>query len=173
VINASDQTFIGNPSPDFIYGLNNSFTYKGFDLNIFVQGVYGNKIFNANNIYQESMSSGENQIATTLQRWEGPGSDNYMPRAVYGDPNQNERLSTRYIEDGSYLRIKNITIGYTFPRQVLQSLRFSSLRLYASCQNLYTFTHYNGFDPEVGVNGVDYSLYPVTRAISVGINLNL
>ena len=173
VINASDQTFIGNPSPDFIYGLNNSFTYRGFDLNIFVQGVYGNKIFNANNIYQESMSTGENQITSTLKRWEGPETSNDVPRAVYGDPNENERISTRYIEDGSYLRIKNITIGYTFPRQVLQSIRFSSLRLYASCQNLYTFTRYTGFDPEVGVNGVDYSLYPVTRTISVGINVNL
>jgi TonB-linked SusC/RagA family outer membrane protein len=173
VIDANDQTFIGNPSPDFIYGLNNSFTYKEFDLGIFIQGVYGNKIFNANNIYQESMSTGENQIASTLQRWEGPGTSNIIPRAIYGDPNLNERISNRYIEDGSYLRIKNITIGYTFPKQVLQRLRFSSLRLYASCQNLYTFTHYSGFDPEVGVNGVDYSLYPVTRTISVGINVNL
>ena len=173
VINGSDQTYIGNPSPEFIYGLNNNFSFMGFDLGIFIQGVYGNKIFNANNIYQESMSTGENQIAATLGRWEGAGSSNTLPRAIYGDPNLNERLSTRYIEDGSYLRIKSVTIGYTFPRQVLQSLRFSSLRLFASCQNLFTFTHYTGFDPEVGANGVDYSLYPVTRTISIGLNANL
>ena len=173
IIDANDRTYIGNPNPQFIYGMNNSFNYKGFDMNIFIQGVYGNKIFNANNIYQESMSIAENQTIRTLQRWEGPGTSNYMPRAIYGDPNQNTRISNRYIEDGSYLRIKNITIGYTFPKQILQSLRFSSLRLYASCQNVYTFTHYSGFDPEVGVNGVDYSVYPVTRTISVGLNVNL
>ncbi|MEP6949482.1 MAG: TonB-dependent receptor [Ginsengibacter sp.] len=173
VINAGDRTYIGNPNPKFIFAMNNSFAYKGFDLNVFLQGVSGNKIFNANNIYQESMSTAENQTARTLDRWEGEGTSNYMPRAIYGDPNQNSRVSTRYIEDGSYMRIKNITLGYTFPKQIIQRIRLSSLRLYASCQNVYTFTNYSGFDPEVGVNGVDYSVYPVTRTISVGINLNL
>jgi len=173
VINASDQTYIGNPSPKFIYGMNNSFNYKGFDLNIFLQGVYGNKIFNANNINQESMSTGENETTKTLERWDGDGTSNYMPRAVYGDPNNNSRISTRYIEDGSYLRIKNITLGYTFPKIILQRMKFSTLRIYAACENVYTFTNYSGFDPEVGVNGVDYSVYPVTRTISIGLNLNL
>lgn len=172
VINSNDRTYIGNPNPQFIYGMSNSFNYRGFDLNIFIQGVYGNKIFNANNIYQESMSIAENQTVRTLQRWEGPGTSNYMPRAIYGDPNQNTRVSDRYIENGSYLRIKNITVGYTFPKQILQSVKLSSIRLYASCQNVYTFTNYSGFDPEVGVNGVDYSVYPVTRTISAGLNLN-
>jgi len=173
VINASDMTYIGNPNPQFIYGLGNSFSYKGFDLSIFLQGIYGNKIFNANNIYQESMNTGENQTVRTNQRWEGAGTSNYMPRAIYGDPNNNSRVSTRYIENGSYLRIKNITLGYTFPKAILQHIKFSSLRIYASCNNVYTFTHYSGFDPEVGVNGVDYSVYPVTRTMSIGINLNL
>ena len=173
VIDANDMTFIGNPNPQFIYGFNNSFTYRGFDLNIFLQGVDGNKIFNANNIYQESMNTGENQTIRTLQRWEGPGTSNYLPRAVYGDPNNNSRTSTRYIEDGSYLRIKNITLGYTFSKRLLSQMKFSSFRIYISCNNLYTFTHYTGFDPEVGVNGVDYSLYPVTRTLSAGLSLNL
>ena len=173
VINANDRTYIGNPNPQFIFAVNNSFAYKGFDLSIFLQGVYGNKIFNANNIYQESMAIAENQTARTLERWEGPGTSDYMPRAIYGDPNQNSRASTRYIEDGSYMRIKNITLGYTFSKQIVQRFKLSSLRLYASCQNLHTFTKYSGFDPEVGVNGVDYSVYPVTRTISIGINLNL
>ena len=173
VINAGDMTYIGNPNPQFIYGLGNSFSYKGFDLSVFLQGIYGNKIFNANNIYQESMNTGENQTVRTNQRWEGAGTGNYMPRAIYGDPNNNSRVSTRYIENGSYLRIKNITLGYTFPKTILQHIKFSSVRIYASCNNVYTFTHYSGFDPEVGVNGVDYSVYPVTRTMSVGINLNL
>lgn len=173
VINSDDRTYIGNPSPKFIYALNNSFGYKDFDLEIFLQGVYGNKIFNANNIYQESMSVAENQTARTLRRWSGEGSSHDMPRAIYGDPNQNNRVSSRYVEDGSYLRIKNITLGYTFPRQIIKPLKLSSLRLYAACQNAFTFTHYSGFDPEVGVNGVDYSVYPVTRTFSVGLNLNL
>ncbi len=173
IINADDRTFIGNPNPKFIYAMNNSFTYKGFDLSIFLQGVDGNKIFNANNIYQEGMSTAQNQTVRTLGRWEGEGTSNYMPRAIYGDPNQNARVSNRYIEDGSYLRIKNLTLGYTLPHALTQRINFSSVRFYASCLNLATFTHYSGFDPEVGANGVDYSVYPVTRTISVGINLNL
>jgi hypothetical protein len=173
VINDGDRTYIGNPNPKFIYAMNNTFGFRNFDLGIFLQGVYGNKIFNANNIYQEGMSVAENQTARTLGRWTGEGSSNYMPRAIYGDPNQNNRVSNRYIEDGSYLRIKNITLGYTFPRRLTQPLKLSSLRLYASCQNAFTFTHYSGFDPEVGVNGVDYSVYPVTRTFSIGLNLNL
>jgi TonB-linked SusC/RagA family outer membrane protein len=173
VINDGDRTYIGNPNPKFIYAMNNTFGFRNFDLGIFLQGVYGNKIFNANNIYQEGMSVAENQTARTLGRWTGEGSSNYMPRAIYGDPNQNNRVSSRYIEDGSYLRIKNITLGYTFPRRLTQPLKLSSLRLYASCQNAFTFTHYSGFDPEVGVNGVDYSVYPVTRTFSIGLNLNL
>jgi hypothetical protein len=115
----------------------------------------------------------ENQTVRTLQRWEGPGTSDYMPRAIYGDPNQNTRISNRYIENGSYLRIKDLTLGYTFPKRMTQRIHFSSLRVFASCQNLYTFTHYSGFDPEVGANGVDYSVYPVTRTISVGFNINL
>ncbi|MBN8851725.1 MAG: SusC/RagA family TonB-linked outer membrane protein [Sphingobacteriales bacterium 50-39] len=173
VINEKDRTYIGDPNPRFIYSMGNSFSYKGFDLNIYLQGVYGNKIFNANNINQESMSIAQNQTTRTLQRWEGPGTSSYMPRAIYGDPNQNTRVSNRYIEDGSYLRVKNITLGYTFSPSLTRRAGISSLRLYGSCQNVYTFTHYSGFDPEVGVNGVDYSVYPVTRTISVGININL
>jgi len=173
VINADDRTYIGNPNPKFIYAMNNNFSYMGFDLSVFLQGAYGNKIFDANNIYQEGMSTAQNQTTRTLQRWEGEGTSNYMPRAVYGDPNQNARVSNRFIEDGSYLRIKNLTFGYTLPHQLIERAHFSSIRIYVSCQNLATFTKYTGFDPEVGANGVDYSVYPVTRTFSAGINLNL
>lgn len=173
VINADDRTYIGDPNPQFIYAMNNTFSYKGFDLSVFLQGVYGNKIFNANNIYQEGMSIAQNQTLRTLNRWEGEGTSNYMPRAIYGDPNQNARVSNRFIEDGSYLRIKNVTFSYTLPHQLAQSAHFSSIKIYTACQNLATFTKYSGFDPEVGANGVDYSVYPVTRTFSIGINLNL
>ncbi|MHA4808629.1 SusC/RagA family TonB-linked outer membrane protein [Flavitalea flava] len=173
VIDAKDRTYLGNPNPTTIFSMNNSFAYRGFDLGIFIQGVAGNKLFNANNIFQEGMSVAQNQTERTLGRWEGEGTGNTMPRAIYNDPNQNTRPSTRFVENGSYLRIKNITLGYTLPRAILQKIKFSSIRLYASCQNLHTFTKYTGFDPEVSANGIDYSVYPVTRTVSVGVNLNL
>jgi hypothetical protein len=95
-----------------------------------------------------------------------------MPRAIFNDPNKNTRVSDRFIEDGSYLRIKNVTIGYTLPKALSAKAKLSSARIYLSGQNLFTFTNYTGFDPEVGVNGVDLSVYPVTRTISAGLNLN-
>lgn len=172
VIDDNDRTFIGNPNPTFIFAMNNSFAYKGFDLSIFLQGIAGNKIFNANRIYQEGMAVAQNQTTATLDRWNGEGSSNSMPRAVFNDPNKNTRVSDRFIEDGSYLRIKNITLGYTFSSALIQRLKMSGARLYFSCQNLLTFTKYSGFDPEVPSNGVDLNVYPVTRIISGGINIS-
>ncbi|TAN16711.1 MAG: SusC/RagA family TonB-linked outer membrane protein [Chitinophagaceae bacterium] len=173
IISDSDRTYIGDPNPKFIFAMNNSFSFRGIDLTIFLQGVEGNKIFNANNIYQEGMLVAQNQTIATLKRWEGPGTSNIMPRAVFNDPNQNTRPSTRFIENGSYLRIKTITIGYTLPSQWTERIKFSSIRVYISCMNLYTFTGYSGFDPEIPVDGIDYSVYPVTRTLSLGVNLNL
>ncbi len=173
VINASDQTYIGNPNPPVIFAMNNTFLYKGIDLSIFLQGVAGNKIFNANNIYQEAMSTDQNQTAYVLGRWEGEGTSNSIPRAIYSDPNNNERISDRFVESGSYLRIKSVTLGYTLPEDLIRRWRFSRVRVYASCLNLFTFTKYTGFDPEVGATGVDFSVYPVYRTLSVGINLSL
>ena len=95
-----------------------------------------------------------------------------MPRAVFNDPNKNTRVSNRFVEDGSYLRLKNVTFGYTLPKRLVERAKLSSARLYLSGQNLFTITNYTGFDPEAGVNGIDLSVYPVTRTISVGVNLN-
>lgn len=173
VINDADRTYIGNPNPKFIYAMNNTFSYKGFDLSVFLQGVHGNKIFNANNVYQESMAVAQNQTIRVLGRWEGEGTSNSIPRAIYNDPNKNSRISDRFVEDGSYLRIKTATLGYTVPSLYMKRIGFSSARLYVSGQNLFTFTKYTGFDPEVGSNGIDFSVYPVTRTISLGINLTL
>ena len=171
VIDDADRTFVGNPNPQAIFSLNNVFSYKGFDLNIFLQGVRGNKILNANRIFTEAMSVSHNQTKETLFRWTGEGTSNSMPRAVFNDPNNNTRASNRYIEDGSYLRLKSVSLGYTFPDNWLKAAGISSARIYASAQNLFTFTRYTGVDPEVPVNGIDNNVYPVTRTVSLGINL--
>jgi TonB-linked SusC/RagA family outer membrane protein len=172
VINDKDRVFLGNPNPTFIFAMNNTFEYKGFDLSIFVQGVAGNKIFNANRIWDEAMSVAQNQTTEVLNRWTGEGSSNSMPRAVYNDPNKNTRPSDRFIEDGSYLRIKNVTLGYTLPQSLTERAFITSARIYLSGQNLYTFTKYKGFDPEISSSGIDNNVYPVTRTVSLGVNLN-
>ena len=173
VINDKDRTYLGNPNPTFIFALNNTFTYQGFDLSLFLQGIAGNKICNANRFWSEAMAVAQNQTTETLGRWTGVGTSTVTPRAVFNDPNKNTRPSDRYIEDGSYVRIKNITLGYTIPGKIMKKLHISTARLYVSGQNLFTFTKYKGFDPEVGTNGIDNNVYPVTRTINIGINLGL
>jgi len=172
IIDDADRTYIGNPNPDFIFSLNNMLAYKGFDLNVFLQGVYGNDIYNANRIWSEGMAVAQNQIISTVNRWTGEGTSNSMPRAVFNDPNKNIRPSNRFVEDGSYLRLKNVTLGYTLPGQLTQKIRMESARIYVSGTNLLTFADYSGFDPEVGANGIDLSTYPVTRTVSMGVNIN-
>lgn len=171
IINDLDRAFTGNPNPTYIFALNNSFTYKGFDLGVFLQGVAGNKIFNANRLYTEAMSVAQNQSIETLNRWTAEGTSNSMPRAVFNDPNKNTRPSDRYVENGSYLRIKNLTLGYTLPSALSEKAHMSSVRVYASGLNMFTFTKYTGFDPEVGTSGIDNNVYPVTATYSVGINI--
>lgn len=173
VINDNDRTIIGNPNPKFIYGINNTFSFKNIDLSIVLQGTYGNDIFNANNLLLESMSGANNQTSSVLSRWEGAGTSNTTPRAIFGDPNGNSQSSNRYIEDGSYLRIRNVTLSYTLPKSLAQRIRFNAIRIYAAGQNLYTFTKYTGIDPEIGLTGIDNNVYPVVRTISFGINLSL
>jgi TonB-linked SusC/RagA family outer membrane protein len=173
VINDGDRTILGSPNPQFIYAMANDFSYGGFDLSIFLQGVQGNDIFNANNVFQESMAVAQNQTERVLGRWEGEGTSNKIPRAIFNDPNNNSRISSRFLEDGSYLRIKNVTLGYTLPASLLSRYKVQQIRIYASAQNLFTFTKYSGFDPEVPYNGVDYNVYPVTRVLSIGLNITL
>ncbi|PPZ91781.1 SusC/RagA family TonB-linked outer membrane protein [Cloacibacterium normanense] len=170
VINDKDRTVIGNPNPKFTFSLNNTFNYKNFDLTIFLQGSYGNDIFNANRMYTEAMSIIQNQSTAVLGRWTGEGTSNNIPRAIYGDPNQNSRVSDRYIEDGSYIKIKNVNLGYTLPKTVFGQ-NFNSVKIFVSAQNLVTWTKYSGFDPEVPVNGIDNGTYPITRTVSLGLNI--
>ena len=172
VINDSDRTVIGNPNPSWLFSMNNSLSYKGFELSVFLQGIAGNKIYNANNIDNTGMAAAYNQTTDVLKRWQGEGTSNSMPRAVFGDPNQNTRVSDRFVEDGSYLRLKNITLSYTFPKQWLQKAQIENARLSLSCENVATITGYSGFDPEVGINGIDQNRYPISRTFSLGLNFN-
>lgn len=177
-ITSEDRTKVGNPHPDFIGGLTNTFAYKGFDLSIFLQFSYGNDIFHGSRLYLESLQGGDNQIEAITRRWKQPGDITDIPRATT-DPvksTENKRISSRFIEDGSYLRLKNLSIGYTFKKTKM----FSSFRVYFSAQNLLTFTNYTGLDPEVNyrgddnqVIGTDFFTYPQAQTFTFGINLKL
>ena len=177
VINDADRTFLGNPFPDFTYGLNGSFAYAGFDVNFYLQGVAGNELFAAYEFY--TLGSGIfNLEEDALDRWNGPGTSNDMPRLTVNDPNQNTRISDRYVRDGSYLRLKNLTFGYTVPDRLFESVGASvrRARLFVGAQNLLTFTGYNGFDPEIGERngvldrGIDRGVYPQARTYTVGLD---
>ena len=210
-IDEQDRTDIGSPLPKFTFGWNNTFRYKGFDLNIFLNGSYGNKVLNYSLMNGPSgglasmRSAWVNQNATAVKdraqlqpidpdkvyesggwydditnvKVANPGTK--TPRPTLSDPNDNDRLSTRYIEDGSYLRIKNLTLGYTFPKKWMDKIKFDNIRVYCNIQNLYTFTKYSGYDPEVGAStqdssgyayGVDNGRYPSPTTYSFGVSLS-
>jgi TonB-linked SusC/RagA family outer membrane protein len=176
VVNDADRTFIGNPSPNFTYGLNNTFGFQGFDLNVFLQGSQGNDVYNLNRYYLEGgLAAASNAGEIALDRWTGPGTSNYVPRAVFNDPNQNNRVSSHYVENGSYMRIKLLTLGYTLPAALLTTLHSQRIRIYVTAQNLLTVTKYKGFDPELGNQGnslgVDRGIYPQSRVFLAGVNL--
>lgn len=177
-ITSADQTFIGSPDPKFTYGLTNSFSFKGFDLSVFLQGVYGDRIFNYSRLETESLFSiYENQLSTVMNRYTSNNTNGKLPR--YNQYNNNNlKISDRYIEDGSYLRIQNVSLGYNIPTSILKKAKISSLRLYVSGQNLYTFTNYSGYDPELGAfnnnvltRNIDYGHYPNPRSLTIGANV--
>lgn len=211
VVNTYDRVNIGSPMPKFTYGMTNTFRYKNMDLSVFINGSYGNKIFNYMGMELSGMTSTWNnqlRLVTDRARMEpidpnktypitdnggntvwnwfdditnvkvtNPGTN--VPRAMYNDPNDNNRISNRYIEDGSYLRIKNITFGYNLPRNLIKKISVENVRVYANIQNLHTFTKYSGYDPEVGastassnVYGLDNGRYPSPQIYSFGINLS-
>ena len=172
IINDKDRTYLGSPTPTWIFSMNNSFAWKGFDLEIFLQGAAGNKIYNANRASLEAMSVAQNQMTTVLDRWRGEGTSNSMPRAVFGDPNKNGRVSNRFIEDGKYLRLKNVTLGYTLPAAWSKKAAMSSVRFFVSGQNLLTLTRYTGLDPEISGSGNDNNVYPIARNITFGASVS-
>ena len=171
VINEDDRSIIGYPQPVFTASFNNTFRFGAFDAEVYFQGVYGNTIFNVTKVDMTSMNTVCNQYASVKDRWTKEGDVTDVPRAVYGDPNNNTRPSTRYLEDGSYLRLKNLTLGYTLPSRISQKVAMSSLRIYFEATNLFTLTNYTGFDPEVGVSSIDWGTYPITRTLSLGLDV--
>ena len=172
VITEADRTFIGNPNPDFTYSLNNTVAWKGFDLNVFLQGSQGNDVYNLNRVYTEGgLYSNDNSSTRVLARWTGPGTSTDVPRAIAGDPNQNLRVSSYFIEDGSYMRIKTLTLGYNVPTSFGRYVALKTLRVYVTGQNLLTLTRYTGFDPELGGSGLDRGIYPQARVFLAGVNI--
>ena len=211
IIDSKDRTSLGSPLPKFVYGFNNAFTYKNFDFTLFIQGSYGNKIFNNLKRDLTNMGWNTNQLKLAMdyaniipinESVQYPRVDDYgrtinywfedidnvmlsnpetmVSRAGRGLPYNNSRTSSRYIEDGSYLRIKNIMLGYSLPKDLLRQVQIENVRVYANIQNLFTFTKYTGYDPEVGINqqdasgytfGFDQGRYPSPRLISFGINV--
>jgi len=179
-ITTADRTKVGNPHPDFIYGFTNIFSYKGFELNIFFQGSQGNDVFNGSRLFLESLQGGDNQLEVINDRWQQPGDITNIPAAT-NDPEQaasNVRVSSRFIEDGSYLRLKNLTLGYNFHIGDRLKNSISGFRVYFTGQNLFTLTKYSGLDPEVNyrgndnaVIGTDFFTFPQARIYSFGLNL--
>lgn len=169
-IDPDDRTFIGDPTPNWTYGMNVSVGWKGFDLVVFGQGVTGNDVFKATRRFDLQMA---NMTADALGRWTGEGTSTTYPRLVMNDPNKNfSRSSDFYVEDGSFFRIKTLQLGYALPQRVANRIGMQKLRVYVSGNNLVTFTKYSGYDPEIGGGsfGVDRGIYPQPRFYMVGIN---
>lgn len=166
VIDKDDEVVLGNLNPKFSFGFNNTFSYKNFNVNLFLEGTYGNDIINYTRKALESMDGRTNNITTVLDRWTPENPDARLPRA---DRNSNSNgFSDRWIEDGSYLRIRDLTLGYTLPRKLLRGV--ASINVFVSFENLYTFTKYSGNDPSIG-GGIDNNLYPTSRKYSLGVSL--
>ena len=175
-IDDNDRTIIGRAQPKFLGGISNTFSYKGFELTAFFQGVYGNNILNANRFELEYLNGTTNQDRDVLNRWTPTNTNTDIPRASTTRPAN--RISTRQIEDGSYLRLKNIQLAYNLPATVIKSLNIQSLRVYVTAQNYLTWTNYSGYDPEVNrfgqdsrSQGFDYASYPAAKTVLFGLNV--
>lgn len=173
VINPDDRTMIGDPTPKFTFGLNGSADYKGFDISFLLLGAAGNDVFNG---MQRQDLRYTNRPASALERWHGEGTSNSMPRFTWSDTNNNYRVSDLYIEDGSYVRLKNVQIGYAIPASILEKIGATKWRFYISGENLITITKYTGADPEIGAMssfdiGIDRAIYPQARTFRLGTTL--
>lgn len=173
IINDNDRQYVSSYTPKFTYGLNASFAYKNFDLNLVLQGVAGNKIFNGVKVMTYAAGQGWNMAADVLDSW-GYNHASDIPLISMSDSNGNySTVSDFFLENGNYLRVKNITLGYTCPKSLFGNVPGApAIRLYASAENLLTFTKYSGMDPEVGNYGIDGGTYPVSRVISFGLNIS-
>ncbi|MDB5240685.1 MAG: TonB-dependent receptor plug [Spirosoma sp.] len=177
ITQADDRTILGNAQPKFIGGLTNSFSYQNFDLSIFFQGSYGNQLFNQNKQQLELLTGQQNASVTALDRWTPTTPGNTIQRALEDPAPVN---TSRYVEDASYLRLKNLTLGYHLPNGIASKIRSSQIKVYVTAQNLFTWTRYSGYDPEVSryeqstLNlGIDYSVYPSSKAYLAGLIISL
>jgi len=173
ILDGSDKVMIGNPHPDFTFGLVLEAEYQNFDFSLFLQGSKGNDLYNG--IFRYDLNT-TNLPISALERWTGEGSTNENPRISNQDPNQNNRVSDRFVEDGSFTRVKNIQVGYTLPKRVLEKINIQKFRFYLGAQNLWTFTKYTGLDPEIGSRGtleigIDRGFYPAARMFMTGVNV--
>ncbi len=174
VIDINDRTYIGNPTPKMTYGFNADVEWKGVELNVFFQGTEGNDIYNSTTRYDFTYV---NRPSSALNRWTGPGTSNTEPRVSLSDPNQNARVSDRFVEDGSYLRLKTLQLGYNLPQNWLKKVHVQKFKIYVTGQNLLTFTKYSGLDPEIGnvggslEIGIDRGFYPQARTVMGGVSL--
>ena len=178
-LNSEDRTFIGSPHPDLILGVNMNFYYKGFDLALLFNGSFGNEIYNLTKYKIEFFNQAAyNKSETVLDAWTPENSDSDIPRLSLDDPNNNIRVSSYYVEDGSYFKLYNLQLGYTFPSEKLKGL---DLRLYGQVNNVFTITGYDGMSPELGLQnytsssrnldiGIDRGIYPPSRTFTVGLN---
>ncbi|WP_430816644.1 TonB-dependent receptor [Carboxylicivirga sp. RSCT41] len=176
-IDDDDKVFSGVGIPKYNYSFSIDASYKSFDLSILMHGAGGHKIYNGNRYYYESMRTNRNMFASTLNSWTPENRNTNIPRAVYGDPSRNSRESTRFLENGDFMRIKNIQLGYTLPENLTQRIKINKARVYVSGQNLFTFTDYSGQDPEIGRGdvwspGLDTALYPISKMYIVGVQMS-
>jgi TonB-dependent starch-binding outer membrane protein SusC len=183
--NLASPQVVGSPNPDFTGGFNNYFEFAGFDLNVLISFVYGNMIYNGAGNYQSANGDWfDNQTIDQMDRWQNPGDITDVPQARLGDGN-GTKVSSRYLSDGSYIRFRNVNLGYTVPKSLTDRLKMSSVRIYAGVQNLYTLTKYKGWDPEVNytgagrstqntniIQGYDFYTAPQARTYTLGINLS-
>ena len=172
VVDALDKVVIGSPHPKFTYGFNVGANWKGFDATLFLQGSHGNDLYTGMFRYDLGFT---NLPSSMLNRWTGEGTSNDIPRMTETDANRNNRVSDRFIEDGSYLRVKSLQLGYSLPKSLIDGVGLANLRIYASATNLFTFTQYSGLDPEIGTRGtleigIDRGFYPSPRIYNLGIS---
>jgi len=172
-ITDADRQQLGTPYPDFTGGLNLNLEWKGFDLNMFWYAALGQEIYSSTRRYDMNYT---NYNADWLNRWTGPGTSNYYPRVTFVDDNVNMKtVSDFFIQKGSFLRLRNTSLGYTIPKNITNYIKINRVRLYVSAENLLTFTPYKGYDPEIGGgvfdNGIDRGIYPQPRTIMGGINV--
>ena len=174
VLDNTDRKVIGNPNPKAVWGLNNDFSWKGFNLNIFFQAITGGDMLNLAKMELNILSGNTNATTDALQRWTPTNTNTNVPKAAAG---RSPRTSTRFVEDGSFVRLKNISFGYDFPTSLLKRFKISTARVFVSGQNLWTYTNYSGVDPEVAYQssntnlGLDFGSYPNTISYTLGINL--